>query len=240
MKVSKLCFLIAMPAEAKPLIEHFGLIHHPNLFGALPPIAYKGVYKNIELMVVVNGKDQQLGVDLVGTQPATLAAHLAIEHFNPDLIINAGTAGAFARNGSQIGNVYLSHKYIVFHDRRIPIPGWDAYGVGRYPTFNTSVLAARLGFKQGVVTSGNSLDMPEVDERTINEIGGEIKDMEAAAMAWVASLYEKPFFCIKSITDLMDSEKTTQEEFLENLHMASISLKDACFKVVEHLSNSDI
>jgi nucleoside phosphorylase len=64
--------------------------------------------------------------------------------------------------------------------------------------------------------------------------------MEAAAMAWVASLYKKPFFCIKSITDLMDSEKTTQEEFLENLHMASISLKDACFKVVEHLSNNDI
>lgn len=231
---------MAMPAEAKPLIAHFGLVLQPDLFGKLPPLAYKGAYKGIELLLVINGKDRHLGVDLVGTQPATLAAHLAIEHFNPDLIINAGTAGAFARNGSSVGDVYLSRKHVVFHDRRIPIPGWDEYGTGGYPTVNTDRIASTLGFKQGIVTSGNSLDMPEVDEQVIEKLGGEVKDMEAAAMAWVASLYEIPFFCIKSITDLMDSEKTTQEEFLENLHMASEALKDACFKVVEYLVVSDL
>lgn len=239
MNVSKLCLLVAMPAEAKPLIQHFSLVQQDGYFGKLPPLAYTGHYRNIDILVVVNGQDPQHKVDLVGTQPATLAAQVAIERFNPDLIINAGTAGAFARNGSRIGDVYLSHQHFVFHDRRIPIPGWDTYGFGRYPSYDTTTLAKALGYKQGIVTTGNSLDMPAVDEQTITQIGGEVKDMEAAALAWVASLHGVPFFSVKSITDLMDSEKTTQEEFLENLHAASEALKDACFAIIDYIAEGN-
>jgi Nucleoside phosphorylase len=240
MNVSKLCLLVAMPAEAKPLIQHFNLVQQDGYFGKLPPLAYTGHYRNIDILVVVNGQDPQHKVDLVGTQPATLAAQVAIDKFNPDLIINAGTAGAFAHNGSRIGDVYLSHQHFVFHDRRIPIPGWDTYGVGRYPSYDTTTLAKTLGYKQGIVTTGNSLDMPPVDEQTINQIGGEVKDMEAAALAWVASLHGVPFFSVKSITDLMDSEKTTQEEFLENLHAASEALKDACFTIIDYIAEGGL
>ena len=63
--------------------------------------------------------------------------------------------------------------------------------------------------------------------------------MEAAALAWVASLHEVPFFSVKSITDLMDSEKTTQEEFLENLHAASEALKDACFTIIDYIAEGN-
>lgn len=238
MKVAKLCLLVAMPAEAKPLIQHFNLIRQENFFGKLPPEAYTGSYRNIEILVVVNGTDRIHGTNLVGTQAATLAAQVAIEKFAPDLIINPGTAGAFARNGSRIGDVYLSHLHFVFHDRRIPIPGWDAFGVGSYPSYDTTAIATALGFKQGIVTTGNSLDMTADDERIINQAGGQVKDMEAAALAWVASLHEVPIFSVKSITDLMDSEKTTQEEFLENLHAASVALKDACFSIIDYLADN--
>lgn len=229
-----------MPAEAQPLIEHFDLKLENNPFQGLPPLLYNGRYKNLEISVVVNGKDPQYNVDLVGTQAATLVAHLAIEKIKPDLIINAGTAGAFGSNGSKIGDVYLSDQHFIFHDRRIPIPGWDKFGIGKYPSYNTSKIANDLNFKQGIITSGNSLDMCNEDEKIIREQGGEVKDMEATALAWVASLHSVPFFSIKSITDLMDSEKTTQEEFLENLQMASINLKDACYKVVDYINSSEI
>jgi Nucleoside phosphorylase len=238
--VSKLCFIVAMPAEAAPLIDHFGLKHIEGCFGKLPPLAYCGHYKAMDIAVVVNGQDHIHNLNLVGSQPATLAAHLAIEKFNPDLLISAGTAGAFASNGAAIGDTYLSHKHVIFHDRRIPIPGWDAYGVGHYPTYDTSTIAQYLGLKQGVVTTGNSLDMPTIDEQTIKANGGEVKEMEAAAIAWVAAIHDVPFFCIKAITDLMDSDKTTQEEFLENLHTASLALKDACFKVVDFVGENGI
>lgn len=228
-----------MPAEAKPLIQHFNLLENKGYFGNLPPVAYTGQYRDIEILVVINGKDPQHGVDLVGTQPATLAAQIAIDRFAPDLIINPGTAGAFARNGSRIGDVYLSSSYFVFHDRRIPIPGWDEYGFGKYPSFDTTKLANALGYKQGIVTSGNSLDMTSTDEQTIDQLGGQVKDMEAAAFAWVASLHGTPFFSVKSVTDLMDSEKTTQEEFLENLHAASVALKDACFAIIDFIADGN-
>jgi len=225
-----------MPEEAEPIVQHFNLAHQPSYFGQLPPKAYKGLYNHLDILLVVNGRDKLHDVDLVGTQPATLAALLAIEKFSPDLIINAGTAGAFGANGASIGDVYLSNRHFIFHDRRIPIPGWDSFGVGRYPSFDTSEIAAALGLKQGIITTGNSLDMPAEDERTIRENGGEIKDMEGAAFAWVASLYGTPIFSIKAITDLMDSEKTTQEEFLQNLHKASIALKEACYSVIDYIA----
>ena len=44
---------------------------------------------------MVNGKCGRFGVDNVGTTPAALSTYLAIMQMNPDLVINAGTAGGF-------------------------------------------------------------------------------------------------------------------------------------------------
>lgn len=44
------------------------------------------------------------------------------------------------------------------HDRRIPIPSFDKYGLGYSESLPTPQLQAALGLKRGVVTSGNSLD----------------------------------------------------------------------------------
>jgi hypothetical protein len=52
-------------------------------------------YKELKLSVVVNGKCSRFGVDNVGTTPAALSTYLAITQMNPDLVINAGTAGGF-------------------------------------------------------------------------------------------------------------------------------------------------
>lgn len=54
--------------------------------------------------VVWNGRCDVHNVDYVGTVPAALSAYLATQHFNPDLIISAGTAGGFkARVGPPAG-----------------------------------------------------------------------------------------------------------------------------------------
>ena len=39
----------------------------------------------------------------MGTVPAALNTYIAIKHVNPDLIINAGTAGGFKRKSAAIG-----------------------------------------------------------------------------------------------------------------------------------------
>ncbi len=230
-----ICFIIAMEAEAVSIIENLSLDEVANFASGLPMRAWSGLYGSDQISVVVNGKDTDYNLDLIGTQAATLSTHLAINHFKPDLIISAGTAGAFQSKGAKIGEVYLSYPHVVFHDRRVDIPGWDKMGVGRFPVYDVREIALALKLKTGVVTTGNSLDMPETDEATIRTIGGEIKEMEAAAVAWVASLHNVPMFCIKSVTDLVDSAHPTHEQFLSNLRLAVESLTDVCLKAVAFL-----
>ncbi|WP_084555892.1 phosphorylase family protein [Alkaliflexus imshenetskii] len=230
-----ICFIIAMEAEAASLIEKFSLDEVTHFASGLPMWAWSGLQGADQISVVVNGKDADYNLDLIGTQAATLSTHLAINHFKPDMIISAGTAGAFQSKGANIGDVYLSYPHVVFHDRRVDIPGWDKMGVGRFPVYDVREMALTLKLKTGVVTTGNSLDMPETDEATIRAIGGEIKEMEAAAVAWVASLHKVPMFCVKSVTDLVDSAHPTHEQFLSNLRLAVESLTEVCLKVVGYI-----
>lgn len=44
-------------------------------------------------------------------------------------MINAGTAGGYKSKGAAIGDVFIG-SHIRHHDRRIPIPGFQEYGIG--------------------------------------------------------------------------------------------------------------
>ena len=89
----------------------------------------------------------------------------------------------------------------------------------------------------GKVTTGSSLDMQPCDEKIIHENGGELKDMEGAAVGFVCSLYHTPVLFVKSVTDLCDSGAETFEEFSRNLALASEELRKANIKIIDFLSN---
>jgi 5'-methylthioadenosine nucleosidase len=57
--------------------------------------------------------------------------------------------------------------------------------------------------------------------------------MEAAAIAYVAELASVPFFGFKVVTDIVDGDRPTQEEFFENLAAASASLQEKIPKVID-------
>ena len=232
-----ICFIVAMKAEAATFIEQMNLAEDKSFAPDLPMRLWKGKIGETSISVVINGKDAEYNVDLIGTQAATLTTAIAITTLNPDLIISAGTAGGFASKGAEVGDVFLSYPKIVFHDRRVDIPGWKEMGIGNFVSVDTRDLARKLGLKTGVVTSGNSLDMSETDAQMIESIGGEIKEMEAAAVAWVASLYKIPMFCIKAITDLVDSPHATHEQFSENLALAVSKLTEAMRELIELIKN---
>ena len=66
-------------------------------------------------------------MDQVGTVPAALTTYLAIQAFQPDIVISTGTAGGFRAKGAAIADVFVSTG-MVNHDRRIPIPVGRAGG----------------------------------------------------------------------------------------------------------------
>jgi 5'-methylthioadenosine nucleosidase len=187
---------------------------------------------------VTNGKDHVYGtnVDNAGTVPAALATFLALQTLQPDLLINAGTCGGFQRKGAKIGDVYLVSA-VSHHDRRIPIPHFDRYGIGRLETnLDVEKIAQLHDFKTGVCTTGNSLDKTEEDDKHMLANDATVKDMEAGAIAWSCRLHNVPFLGVKVVTDIVDGHRATAEEFLENLMTASKQLQAALPQVLEYVS----
>ncbi len=63
--------------------------------GPAPCVSYSGKLAGLEVHAVWNGRCDLHNVDYVGTVPAALASYLAVQAFDPDLVISAGTAGGF-------------------------------------------------------------------------------------------------------------------------------------------------
>lgn len=228
-------YIVAMQAEAQPFIDAFGIVEQPNFFAPLPCRLYSTDFENgTKLHVVLNG--QQHGSDLVGCEAASVATLAAIERLHPDLVINSGTCGAFETNDAHIAEVFIGNG-VMFHDRRVPGDDeWGTQALGNYKVWEGSeALAKNLGFKLGKVTTGSSLDMQPCDLQIIKENGGELKDMEGAAVAFVCSLLNTPILFVKSVTDLCDNGAETFEEFSKNLSAASESLRDANKRIICHL-----
>lgn len=230
--MERIVVVMAMGIEAAPVLEAFGATPVPAV-SPLPFLWHRAERSGCEVIVAVNGRDPRHDVDKIGTQPAALNTYLVLEQHRPDLVITAGAAGGWARAGGAVGDVYLSAEHFVYHDRRIAMPGYDAYGVGRYPAAPTEAMAAALALKRGVVTTGNSLDETDDDRRMITASGACVKDMEAAAVAWVAELLGVPALAVKAITDLVDSHVDTAEQFDANLALAMERLVDALVAVVD-------
>ncbi len=234
---------MAMEAEAEPARRALGLKGAARpLHPALSPVIYQSDGTSggdADLAVAVYGTDVRFGVDSIGTQTATLAAFMAMEAHRPDVVISAGTAGGFRSRGGEIGTVYLSTEPLVFHDRRIGIPGFTEYGVGSYPTAGTPEMAAAIGALPGLVTTGDSLDAPSIDMERMNATGAVAKDMEAAAVARIAEHLDIGFVALKSITDIVDTDADTPEEFVRNLQRASMLLAQTLPRLVSTLRNTE-
>lgn len=233
-----ICYVVAMQEEASPFIEHYNVELVKDAFKPLPCVLYQRHLENdVVLSVVING--QQHGSALVGCEAAAITTLKAIETLSPDIVINSGTCGAFSSKGANIADVYIGNG-VMFHDRRVP--GDDAWGtqaLGNYSLYNKSAeIANILNLKMGKVTTGSSLDMQPCDLEIINENGGELKDMEAAAVAFVCSLHNVPCMLVKSVTDLVDGTEKTYEEFRKNLGMASKALAETNVRIIDTLVNT--
>ncbi|XP_023529779.1 5'-methylthioadenosine/S-adenosylhomocysteine nucleosidase 1-like [Cucurbita pepo subsp. pepo] len=239
--ISSILIIIAMQTEALPLVDKFQLREDvSSVFPKeVPWVRYHGIYKNLEINLIWPGKDLALGVDSVGTISASLVTYASVQALKPDLIINAGTAGGFKAKGASIGDVFLVSE-CAFHDRRIPIPVFDLYGVGSKQAMSTPNLLKELDLKIGKLSTGDSLDMSAQDEASILANDATVKDMEGAAIAYVADIFKVPAIFVKAVTDIVDGEKPTAEEFLQNLATVSAALDQAVTQVVNFISGKCI
>jgi hypothetical protein len=79
------------------------------------------------------------------------------------------------------------------------------YGFGHFRSPPLAGLARHCRLKTGVVSTSDSLDATAGDLELLRAEGAAVKEMEAAAVAWVCQQVRTPFFALKSITDIVDA-----------------------------------
>lgn len=60
--------------------------------------------------------------------------------------------------------------------------------------------------------------------------------IQGAAVAYVADLFKVPTIFVKAVTDIVDGEKPTAEEFLQNLAAVTAALDQTVEQVVDFIS----
>nr|ACR37116.1 unknown [Zea mays] len=114
------------------------------------------------------------------------------------------------------------------------------YGTGARKTFAAPNILKELNLKVGKLSTGDSLDMCPQDKELILRNDATIKDMEGAAVAYVADMFSTPAIFVKAVTDIVDGVKPTYEEFLQNLIAVTTALELAVTKVVDFISGKRI
>ncbi|MEZ5165314.1 MAG: hotdog domain-containing protein [Acidimicrobiales bacterium] len=241
--VDRAALVVAMGLEAAPLVAALDAepVAPPGWAACLPVRVFRAPRRDSrpEVWIGVNGVDPVSGVDAIGTTAAALTTNVVLQPddgHRPDLVVSVGTAGGWQRAGAAVGDVYVAWPKIVCHDRRIPLAGFEALGTADLPVAD---LRGRGGCRRPPRhrDDGDSLDESPTDRVRIEASGAEVKEMEAAAVAWVAALHGVPMTAVKAITDLVDHEIGTPAQFVENLGVATESLVRATTALLDVLGS---
>lgn len=161
----------------------------------------------------------------IGKVNAAIATTLLIKEYQPDLIINAGIAGAVSAE-LKTGDVVLSDA-CVYYDVDASVFGYQHGQVPRMPTHYQSILPSfeyqgdfALKVFSGRTCTGDSFLTSKDSLNKINQYFDDIfaVDMEAAAIAQTCHQLSVPFLIIKGISDHVDSDSTEDSE--KNVELA--------------------
>lgn len=59
-------------------------------------------------------------------------------------------------------------------------------------------------------------------------------------MAYVADLLKVPVVFLKAVTDLVDGDKPTAEEFLQNLTVVTAALEETATRVIDFINGKNL
>ena len=215
----------AMSAEAADLVGRLGLRSERALHRSLPARIRSGRVGSVEVTHCTNGLDDVHKVDRVGLEAAAVTAWCCLSDFEADLYVNAGTCGGFTNRGAIVGRSYLGNRFL-YHDHRIPLPGFREMGEARIPGRAWPAIEGLLEVETGPISSGSSLDTTDAELEFFEREGVVAKDMEATAIAAVCQDAKVPFMALKTVTDLVDHPEPSQDQFLRNLASSADRLTD--------------
>jgi adenosylhomocysteine nucleosidase len=183
----------------------------------------------------------------IGKVNAAMSTAILLERFNPDYVINTGSAGGFLPS-LNVGDVVISTE-VCHHDVDVTAFGYE-YGQvpGLPPAFLADEKLVQIAEKsaenisdiqvvKGLIATGDSFmnDPARVEfvRKQFNELYAV--EMEAAAIAQVCYQFNTPFVIIRALSDIAGKESNVSfEQFLQTAALHSANL---VMNMVENLKN---
>lgn len=183
-------------------------------------IFYTGRRHSLDVVILQSG---------IGKVNAAVGTAVLLERYQPDAIINTGSAGGFARD-MHIGDVVVSDE-VRHHDVDVTAFGYEFGQVPNMPAAFSADAGLRqmaqravkaldeVGVREGLIATGDSFmaDPAQVDATRARFPSMLAVDMEAAAIAQACHLFGCPFVVIRALSDIPGSgdNHVSFEEFLE-------------------------
>jgi len=224
-------FVVAMKNEAKILASFLGLTLKEEQNASY--LIYAN--SNTSIVIITPGIDADfLGddknpVSRVGKVSAAVVTTILIEKYQPEMIINCGTAAGIAIKGVEIGDIVVA-DFVANHDIHIPFTEYEAYGKRKISLTNVDKFnILQLPFKSGTVSSGESFTSTHKEWDTMLSNNAYAKEMEAAGVMQAVQIlnYTNPVYVIKAVTDKEEENTpgTTQaEDFVKNFDLSMNNL----------------
>lgn len=161
-----------------------------------------GRYKGHEVILTESG---------IGKVAAASATALMIDNFEPDLVVNTGSAGALDPD-LKIGDEVIGTQ-VAYSDVDVTVFGY-AYGqVPNKPLYYEADPTVVKDFeqlapvKEGLIVSGDQFVQDTAKKRILTHFPEAlVAEMEAAAVAQVAYQFGTPFIVLCGVSDLANGD----------------------------------
>ncbi|PSW04244.1 5'-methylthioadenosine/S-adenosylhomocysteine nucleosidase [Photobacterium lipolyticum] len=194
----------------------------------------------------LNGADVVLLQSGIGKVAAAIGTAVLLENFQPDVVLNTGSAGGFAPS-LNLGDVVISTE-VRYHDADVTAFGYEIGQMAQQPAAFTSdeklmncaeqALATMddMHAVRGLICTGDAFVCSAEKQNFIrqNFPTAIAVEMEAAAIAQACHQFDIPFVVVRAISDVADKESPMS--FEEFLPLAAKSSSIMITKMVELLN----
>ena len=183
------------------------------------------------------GKDIAITCSGIGKVNAAMAAMMLAEHYHVQLLLVVGTAGKLSNIDAdcfQIVEAVQGDYGASRHDR------FAHYSAGAWPIGEAHVEPFRakatpdIGLPKVRIISGDCfVENPDHGRRLYESLGGDIIDMETAAVAQAAARMDLPWAAIKATTD--NAGDNSGSDFQSNLKRGARTAAAAAERMIAAL-----
>lgn len=203
-------FVVAMEKEARHFLEEAKIKKEKTI--AMKRVVL-GEFKGYEFVLIVGG---------IGKVNAGFATQLLIDKFEPDMIINFGTAGGKDPETQHVGDVALIDKACQFD---FDLSEIDNVSVGYLQDYDTTYFKTSYKKYKGNkfvisrLATGDRFTFKEWAIEDQKKLGATVIDMEGGAIAQVAYSNGVDYYLLKVLTDVEGSgEESIFGQYNNSVH----------------------